>query len=68
MLQDKYGSQSGILSPLNSVPTEPIAPWNPHTRRVGLIARKIGNYPVWLTNGKKVQTTLLQVSVIDEKW
>lgn len=36
--------------------------WTPKLRRTGLIARKIGVYPLWLKNGKKITTTLLQVS------
>lgn len=35
--------------------------WNPKLKRTGLIARKLGNYPMWLNNGKSVLTTLLQV-------
>lgn len=30
-------------------------------QRTGLIARKIGVYPLWLKDGKKITTTLLQV-------
>lgn len=36
-------------------------PWTPNSRRCGLIARKIGQYPLWLKNGYKLHTTLLQV-------
>ncbi|XP_065353618.1 large ribosomal subunit protein uL3m [Cloeon dipterum] len=35
--------------------------WSPGIRRTGLIARKIGVYPMWMKDGKKVATTLLQV-------
>ncbi|RZC39843.1 39S ribosomal protein L3, mitochondrial [Asbolus verrucosus] len=35
--------------------------WRPNLQRTGLIARKIGIYPLWLKNGKKISTTLLQV-------
>lgn len=35
--------------------------WTPRVRRTGVLARKIGQYPLWLKNGKKVRTTLLQV-------
>lgn len=38
--------------------------WSPGVRRTGLIARKIGVYPLWMKNGKKISTTLLQVSTI----
>ncbi|KAH8314610.1 hypothetical protein KR067_001874, partial [Drosophila pandora] len=30
-------------------------------RRCGTIARKIGEYPLWLNNGEKIRTTLLQI-------
>lgn len=36
--------------------------WNRFMTRTGVIARKIGNYPMWLKNGTPVRTTLLQVS------
>lgn len=35
--------------------------WTPKLQRTGLIARKIGVYPLWLKNGKKISTTLLQI-------
>nr|XP_022901018.1 39S ribosomal protein L3, mitochondrial [Onthophagus taurus] len=35
--------------------------WTPNLKRTGVIARKIGIYPIWLKNGEKVLTTLLQV-------
>lgn len=35
--------------------------WSPKLRRTGVLARKIGNYPLWLKNGKKIHTTLLHV-------
>ncbi|CAD0196022.1 unnamed protein product [Chrysodeixis includens] len=61
VVQDRKLNQALVQSPLASVETNQTAQWNPHTRRVGLIARKIGNYPLWTKDGKKVQTTLLQV-------
>lgn len=30
--------------------------------RSGLIARKLGHYPLWLKNGKRIDTTILQVA------
>ncbi|KAJ8921075.1 hypothetical protein NQ315_015871 [Exocentrus adspersus] len=35
--------------------------WTPKLQRTGVIARKIGIYPLWMKDGKKVATTLLQV-------
>ncbi|KAH8237492.1 hypothetical protein KR038_008299, partial [Drosophila bunnanda] len=35
--------------------------WTPQIRRCGVIARKIGQYPLWLKNGERIRTTLLQV-------
>lgn len=37
--------------------------WTPKMQRTGVIARKIGVYPLWLKNGEKITTTLLQASV-----
>lgn len=66
MVQDKYGSFSGTkLSPLKIDPIEPTVEveWQKHgMKRTGLIAKKIGVYPLWLKNGKKVFSTLLQVN------
>lgn len=71
-VHDKFGMPAVIhgistydvrrLSPLNEDAIElEDAEWNPQTRRTGLIARKLGNYPMWLNNGRSVLTTLLQV-------
>nr|XP_016942058.1 39S ribosomal protein L3, mitochondrial [Drosophila suzukii] len=38
------------------------AVWNPGLRRCGVIARKIGQYPLWLKNGERIRTTLLQIA------
>lgn len=35
--------------------------WTPKLRRTGAIAKKIGVVPLWLKDGTKIQTTLLQV-------
>lgn len=61
VLQDKSTSQAAVTSPLANVNAAAVREWDERTRRVGLIARKIGNYPLWLKDGSKVQTTLLQV-------
>lgn len=37
--------------------------WHPNLKRTGVIAKKIGIYPLWLKNGKKISTTLLQVRI-----
>ncbi|KAJ8726500.1 hypothetical protein PYW07_001198 [Mythimna separata] len=61
VMQDKLQQQASLHSPLVNIDSSKAAEWNPQTRRVGLIARKIGNYPLWTKDGKKVLTTLLQV-------
>lgn len=61
--QDKLNLQTRIESPILNEQQE-VVQWDPKTRRVGLIARKIGNYPLWSKDGKKFQTTLLQVIII----
>ncbi|BFG00047.1 39S ribosomal protein L3 mitochondrial [Drosophila madeirensis] len=67
---EKYGtpalsksiqSQENKLIQTND-PEEEIRSWTEKTRRCGVIARKIGQYPLWLKNGKKVRTTLLQIA------
>ena len=46
----------------------PIEQWVPGSKRTGLIARKIGVVPLWMNDGKKHLSTMLQVceqNVID---
>ncbi|VEN58509.1 unnamed protein product [Callosobruchus maculatus] len=47
----------------DKVPHEEITQieWTPDLQRTGVIARKIGIYPLWFKDGKKITTTLLQV-------
>lgn len=56
--------QTEMESPLANTCSEPTRRWSPTTRRVGLIARKIGNYPIWSKDGKKMLSTLLQVCLM----
>ncbi|XP_053414663.1 39S ribosomal protein L3, mitochondrial-like [Nycticebus coucang] len=48
------------LCPLKDEPW-PIHPWEPGSRRVGLIALKLGMMPLWTKDGQKHVVTLLQV-------
>lgn len=70
VLHDKYGPPAlikGVQTYKNS--TQSIVKmdelekheWTPGVRRSGVLARKIGQYPLWLKNGQKIHTTLLQV-------
>lgn len=61
VMKDKLKVQNEITSPLAKGDIQRAGQWTPFTRRVGLIARKIGNYPVWDKDGNKMLTTLLQV-------
>lgn len=61
VMQDRLSLQANLTSPLAQLNAEKSGEWTPKTRRVGVIARKIGNYPLWSKDGKKMQTTLLQV-------
>ncbi|KAF5293102.1 hypothetical protein FQA39_LY13712 [Lamprigera yunnana] len=54
-VEDKYKEPPKVELPEN------IVAWTPDLRRTGVIARKIGELPLWLNNGKKITTTLLQV-------
>jgi large subunit ribosomal protein L3 len=65
---DKYGPPA-VISGISTYKTEsPLkdetyakVEWVPGTKRCGLIARKIGQYPMWKNDGKIIWTTLLQV-------
>lgn len=48
-------------SPLKENISESRAKWTPNSIRAGLIARKIGIYPMWTKDGRRIMTTLLQV-------
>ncbi|CAL1273607.1 unnamed protein product [Larinioides sclopetarius] len=48
-------------SPLREHMSTDRAKWTPESVRAGLIARKIGIYPMWTKSGKRILTTLLQV-------
>ncbi|KAL6258096.1 hypothetical protein P5V15_010015 [Pogonomyrmex californicus] len=61
VVKNKYPSTETKLSPLKIDPIEPVVEWKPDMQRTGLIAKKIGVYPLWLKNGKKVTSTLLQI-------
>ena len=72
VIQDKYGPPSIVCgvdtyqqpSPLLKEPM-PKGEWALGIRRTGLIARKIGVYPMWTKDGKKMLTTLLQVFIFE---
>lgn len=69
VIQNTYGQIAtplGVaLRPTNELirtldlPTE--VQWRPHARRTGVIAKKIGQYPLWKKDGTKIHTTLLQI-------
>ncbi|KAG8042569.1 hypothetical protein G9C98_005203 [Cotesia typhae] len=64
VLETNYGSPdplSKCYSPLKVAPIEPSPEWVRGSRRTGTIARKLGIYPMWLKNGKKVLSTLLHI-------
>lgn len=55
VVSDKYN----IIEPKSTINTNIV--WSNKLKRTGLIGRKIGIYPLWLKNGKKISTTLIQV-------
>ena len=57
-IQEKYSK----ISPINAEELEK-SEWNPKTVRSGVIARNIGNYPLWKKDGSAVYCTLLQVPI-----
>ncbi|KAK2577456.1 hypothetical protein KPH14_003560 [Odynerus spinipes] len=60
VVESKYSTPQ-TSSPLKLEPIEPLLEWKQGLRRTGLIAKKIGIYPMWLQNGKRVNSTLLQI-------
>lgn len=55
-------------SPLKVEPIEPTTEnWVRGKRRTGILAKKIGVYPMWTKEGKKISTTLLQVKYSNTK-
>lgn len=55
VVQDKYENIVNKSTITNTIE------WTPNMRRTGVIAKKIGVLPLWLKNGEKITTTLLQV-------
>ena len=53
-----YENTSSLLKTQTLAPVE----WRKGLVRTGLIARKIGHYPLWLKNGKRIDTTALQIA------
>lgn len=71
LVHDKFGSPAIIkgvptysspVSTLIKVEDLPKSEWTPFVRRTGVIAKKIGQYPLFKKDGTKVRTTLLQVT------
>lgn len=69
VVHDKYGKpveKKGYLTYENAsslLKTETLAPveWRWGLKRTGLIGRKIGHFPLWLKNGKRIDTTVIQI-------
>lgn len=69
VVHDKYGGPPAIIGGVSTYQQSPLkiqpmdrGSWFRGCRRSGLIARNIGIYPMWLKDGTRVLTTLLQVS------
>nr|XP_023021584.1 39S ribosomal protein L3, mitochondrial [Leptinotarsa decemlineata] len=56
VIEDKYNNESVSQKDIS---TNII--WTPRLQRTGVIARKLGSYPMWMKDGKITSTTLLQV-------
>lgn len=69
-MADKFGPpvvSKGLLTYENSsslLKREelPQVEWRKGLRRTGLVARKLGHLPLWLKNGKRIDTTILQIA------
>ncbi|KAM4689796.1 large ribosomal subunit protein uL3m [Discoglossus pictus] len=58
---EEYRAQTASkLCPLKDEPW-PVHPWEPGSKRVGLIAVKLGMMPIWTKSGDKHPVTMLQV-------
>lgn len=70
MVHEKFGKpvyNKGLLTYENEsslLKTEALPPveWRKGLMRTGLIARKLGHFPMWLKNGKRINTTVLQIA------
>jgi large subunit ribosomal protein L3 len=58
VVTDRFQSTNSLMKTPEIIKT---GEWNVGQRRTGLIARKIGQYPLWKKDGTKIRTTLLQV-------
>lgn len=57
----KWSQTKHMMSPLKQAPWLK-GEWTPQSKRAGVIAIKLGMQPLWTKEGKRVPTTLLQVS------
>lgn len=57
VVQDRYSAL--ITNDVNQISVS--GKWEPGMTRTGVIAKKIGCYPLWLKDGTQISTTLLQV-------
>ena len=69
IVEEKFGKlveKKGVLTYENSssllkTETLPQVEWRKGLKRTGLIGRKLGHYPLWLKNGKRIDTTVIQI-------
>jgi large subunit ribosomal protein L3 len=61
VVREKFPQPSPLKSDQLWAEGEPRKEWTPDSKRCGLIAKKIGVYPLWTRDGKRILTTLLQV-------
>ena len=57
-MRDKYQNQSPVKGSELEIQK---AEWTPKSRRTGVIARNIGIYPIWESDGTRTLCTLLHV-------
>lgn len=62
-LSEIVSDTNGLLnkSPLKEELVQTNVSWTEDSKRTGLIGKKIGVYPMWLKNGRKVLTTIIQI-------
>ncbi|XP_003702622.2 mitochondrial ribosomal protein L3 isoform X1 [Megachile rotundata] len=65
-ISDVVISTKGLLNPpintpLNATLIPTATEWTANSKRTGLIGKKLGSYPMWLKNGKRIISTLIQI-------
>lgn len=66
VIKDRFPQASPLGAPGSPLKDKVIEPatdieWNPKLKRTGVLAKKIGVVPMWMKDGRRVTSTMLQV-------